>query len=184
MDNAVYCMARDRSHAESIVDGLKNAGFSSSEISVLMADKSGTRDFAKEQDTKAPEAAATGAGAGVGLGAVLGWLAGIGSLAIPGVGPLIAAGPIMGALGGAAIGGAAGGIIGGLIGMGIPEVEAKVYDEKVRGGGVMVSVHTQDPSLISVARDVFERQGAEDVSASSHRLDSAGDSQHRPSTGL
>src|SRR3954470_5179809 len=121
MDNAVYCVARDRAQAESIVDSLKTAGFSSSEISVLMSDKSDTRDFAKDKETKAPEGAATGAGTGIGLGAVLGWLAGIGSLAIPGAGPFIAAGPIMGALGGAAAGGAAGGIIGGLIGMGIPE---------------------------------------------------------------
>jgi hypothetical protein len=149
-----------------------------------MADKSDTRDFAKDKDTKAPEAATTGAGAGVGLGAVLGWLAGIGSLAIPGVGPLIAAGPIMGALGGAAIGGAAGGIIGGLIGMGIPEDEAKVYDEKVRGGAVMVSVHTDDPSQISVARDIFERMGAEDISSSSLRTGTDSGSDFRPSAGL
>ena len=133
-----------------------------------MADKAGTREFAEDKNTKAPEGAATGAGAGVGIGAVLGWLAGIGSLAIPGVGPLIAAGPIMGALGGAAVGGAAGGIIGGLIGMGIPEDEAKAYDEKVRDGGVMVSVHSDDPSLITRARDIFDSSGAGDISSSQY----------------
>jgi hypothetical protein len=166
MENAVYCIARDRAQAESIVDRLKNEGFSSNEISVLMADKQGTKDFADDKETKAPEAAATGAGAGIGLGAVLGWLAGIGSLAIPGVGPLIAAGPIMGALGGAAVGGATGGIIGGLVGMGIPEEDAKNYDDRVRGGGVMVSVHTDDVGHIIRARDIFEDCGATDISSS------------------
>jgi len=123
MKHAVYCIAQSRAQAETIVDGLRGAGFSSSEISVLLPDKSGTRDFAHEQNTKVPEGATAGGVAGMGAGAVLGWLAGIGSLAIPGAGPFIAAGPIMAALSGAAVGGAAGGIIGALVGMGIPNMK-------------------------------------------------------------
>src|ERR1700712_3411135 len=124
MKNAVYCIALDHPHAETIVNRLKDSGFSSNAISVLFPDKGGTRDFAHEQNTKLPEGATAGGVAGMGTGAILGWLAGIGTLAIPGVGPFIAAGPIMAALGGAAVGGAAGGVIGGFIGFGIPEFEA------------------------------------------------------------
>ncbi len=165
MSNAVYCIAPNRAAAESIVDALKNAGFASSEISVLMADKAGTREFAEDQDTKVPESAATGAGAGVGFGAVLGWLAGIGMLAIPGVGPFIAAGPIMGALGGAAAGGALGGIIGALVGMGIPEDDAKEYDSRIQTGGVLVSVHTESTAQIVAAKEIFRRAGAENINS-------------------
>ena len=165
MSNAVYCIASNRTQAETIVDGLKNAGFAASEISVLMADKDDTKEFARDQDTKVPERAATGAGAGIGLGAVLGWLAGIGSLAIPGAGPFIAAGPIMAALGGAAAGGAVGGLIGALTGMGVHEDHAKVYDSRVRSGGVLVSVHTESAPQIAAAKEIFRRAGAENINS-------------------
>src|SRR5437879_1839146 len=122
---SVFCLARDQDQAGRIVDSLKTAGFSNNDISALLPDKTGTKDFAHEKSTKAPEGAITGAGTGGILGGALGWLAGIGALAIPGVGPFVAAGPIMAALSGAAIGATAGGIAGTLIGMGIPEYEAK-----------------------------------------------------------
>src|SRR3954470_21347446 len=154
MKTAVYCIAADSIHAEEIVHMLKNANFSNNDISVLFPDKGGTRDFAHEQNTKLPEGAATGGVAGMGTGAVLGWLAGIGSLAIPGVGPFIAAGPIMAALGGAALGGAAGGLIGGLVGMGIPEYEAKLYEGKVLGGNVLISVHTENDTQLTLAKKI------------------------------
>jgi hypothetical protein len=167
MKNAVYCIAKDITQAEMIVDLLRVGGFSSNDISVLLPDKSGTRDFAHEQNTKMPEGATTGGAAGMGAGAILGWLAGIGTLAIPGVGPFIAAGPIMAALGGAAVGGAAGGIIGALVGMGIPEYEAKRYDGKVRGGNALISVHTDNSDQEKRAKDIFKKAGAEDISSTS-----------------
>jgi hypothetical protein len=167
MKNAVYCIARDRAQAETVVDGLRAAGFLNSEISVLMPDKSGTRDFAHEQNTKLPEGAATGGVAGMGIGAILGWLAGIGTLAIPGVGPFIAAGPIMAALGGAAVGGAAGGIIGALVGMGIPEYEAKLYEGKIRSGNALISVHTDNSEQVKTAKEIYKRAGAEDIKSTS-----------------
>lgn len=165
--NAVFCIARDRAQAESIVNELKNAGFPNNDISVLMSDTSGTRDFAHEQNTKIPEGATTGVVTGMGTGALLGWLAGIGTLAIPGVGPFIAAGPIMAALGGAAVGGATGGIIGALVGMGIPEYEAKHYDGKISSGNTLISVHTEDSNQEKSAKDVFERLGAQDIKMTS-----------------
>jgi hypothetical protein len=167
MKNAVYCIAQTRTQAETIVGELKNAGFLNTEISVLFSDKSGTRDFSHEQNTKMPEGATTGGVAGMGTGAVLGWLAGIGSLAIPGVGPFIAAGPIMAALGGAAVGGAAGGLIGGLIGMGIPEYEAKLYDGKIRGGNSLISVHTENSDQVAIVKGIYKRAGAEDINSTS-----------------
>src|SRR6185503_18380507 len=133
MAKAVFCIV-NASKAASVVDRLKAAAFSNSDISVLMPDRSGTRDFAVQHETKAPEGAATGAGTGAAVGGALGWLAGIGALAIPGLGPLIAAGPIMAALSGAAVGGTLGGITGALIGMGIPEFEAKRFEGKIKGG--------------------------------------------------
>lgn len=165
MNATVYCTVPTRERAEEIVDDLKSSGFGNSDISVLMQDRSGTREFATEHNTKAPEGATTGGVAGMGTGAILGWLAGIGTLAIPGLGPFIAAGPIMAALSGAAIGGATGGIIGALVGMGIPEEEAKHYDEKVRGGHALISVHTEDMAERDRARAIFMRHDAEGVSA-------------------
>jgi len=161
---AVFCIARDVPQAGRIVDDLKAAGFSNNDISVLLPDKGTTRDFAHEHSTKAPEGAATGGAAGGVLGGALGWLVGVGSLAIPGVGPFIAAGPLMAALGGAAVGGAVGGLLGGLVGLGIPEFEAKRYEGKIRGGNVLVSVHSESSDQTKRAKTIFERAGAEDIS--------------------
>src|ERR671918_2513354 len=144
MAKAVFGLVDSENQAERIVDSLKAEGFSNNDISVLFPDKSGTRDFAHEQHTKAPEGAAAGAGTGGLLGGGLGWLGGIGSLAIPGLGPFIAAGPIMAALAGAAVGAATGGVVGGLIGLGIPEIEAKRYEEKLKKGNYLVAVHTDE----------------------------------------
>ena len=164
MSKSVFCVA-NFSQAERIVDRLKVAGFSNNDISVIMADKAGTRDFAHKKNTKAPEGTATGAGTGAIVGGALGWLAGIGSLAIPGLGPLIAAGPIMAALGGAAVGGSVGGLAGALIGMGIPEYEAKQYEGKVKGGNALISVHSENSTETDRAKKIFEEEGAEDISS-------------------
>lgn len=166
MQRAVYCIAKTQEQVENIVGQLRILGFSNDDISVLLPDRTGTRDFAHEQHTKAPEGAAAGGAAGMGIGAVLGWLAGIGTIAIPGAGPFIAAGPIMAALGGAAVGGATGGILGMLAGMGIPEYEAKRYEGKLRAGNILVSVHTDDMEERSRAKKVFEQNGAEDIGVS------------------
>lgn len=165
MKKAIFCIAQNVEQAEHIVDQLKKAGFSNNDISVLFPDKSTSKDFAHEKHTKAPEGATIGGTTGLGVGAVLGWLAGIGSLAIPGVGPFIAAGPIMGALSGAAVGAAAGSLTGALVGLGIPEYEAKRYEGKIRGGNVLISVHTESSEELSKAEDVFERAHAEDISS-------------------
>lgn len=163
MSKAVFCLV-DTRQAVAAVDRLKAAGFSNNDISVLMADKDGTRDFAHEHHTKAPEGAAAGAGTGLAIGGALGWLAGIGTLAIPGVGPLIAAGPIMAALSGAAIGGTVGGITGALIGLGVPEFEAKRFEGKIRGGSILVSVHSDNSAETDAAREIFESIGADNIS--------------------
>jgi hypothetical protein len=164
MSKAVICIARTDTQAERIVNELKQAGFRNSDISALFPDKTGSRDFAHAHATKAPEGATAGASTGALLGGGLGWLVGIGALAIPGVGPLIAAGPIMAALGGAAVGGTVGGLTGALVGMGIPEVEAKQYEGKIRDGNILISVHTEDRDEQSRAKDIFKRAGAEEVS--------------------
>ena len=160
---SVFCIATSRSQAEQIVEQLKNANFSNNDISALFADKDTNRDFAHEKNTKAPEGAVTGAVTGGVVVGTLGWIAGIGALAIPGVGPFIAAGPIMAALSGAAIGAAVGGIAGGLIGMGIPELEAKRYEGKIKEGNILISVHTDNSAEISRAKDIFTKAGAEDI---------------------
>ena len=163
--SSVICIAKSESQAIRIVDQLKAENFSSNDISVLFPDKTGTKDFAHEQHTKAPEGATTGGVTGGVLGGALGWLVGIGALAIPGVGPFIAAGPIMAALGGAAVGGAVGGITGALIGLGIPEYEAKRYEGKVKDGNILISVHTEDGDEVSRAKEIFKQAGAEDISS-------------------
>jgi len=160
---SVFCITTSREQADRIVDQLKAANFSNNDISVLFPDKGTTRDFAHEKNTKAPEGAVTGASAGGVIGGTLGWIAGIGALAIPGVGPFIAAGPIMAALSGAALGAAAGGIAGGLIGLGIPELEAKRYEGKVKAGNLLISVHTDNSAEISRAKDIFDKAGAQDI---------------------
>ena len=155
-NKSVLCIATSRNQAEHIVDRLKNARFANSDISALLPDKDGTRDFAHEKGTKAPEGAAAGAGGGAVLGGALGWLAGIGALAIPGVGPFVAAGPILAALSGAAIGGTVGGISGALVGMGIPEYEAKRYEGKIKEGNILISVHTDNSDQVKAAKEIFE----------------------------
>ena len=164
MAKAIYCIMPNQVAAMRVVDDLRAAGFMSNDISVLMPDKTGTRDFAHEHGTKAPEGAIAGAGAGGALGGTLGWLVGIGSLAIPGIGPFIAAGPIMAALGGAAIGATVGGITGSLIGLGIPEFQAKQYEGKVKAGNILLSVHSDDAVRTKIAKEIFERHGGEDIS--------------------
>jgi len=163
MERAVICIVDHSTQAERIVDELRSAGFSSDRISVLFPDKQGTRDFAHEQNTKAPEGAAAGAGAGGVLGGGLGWLVGIGSLAIPGLGPFIAAGPILAALSGAAVGAAVGGLTGALVGMGVPEYEAKQYEGKIKGGNILISVHTDASDERTLAHEIFEKAGAKDI---------------------
>jgi hypothetical protein len=167
MSKAVFCIAKSEALARDIVDKLKVMGFAGGDISVLFPDRSGTKDFAYEQHTKAPEGATAGGLVGASAGGVLGWLAGLGTLAIPGIGPFIAAGPLMAALAGVGIGGAAGGIIGALVGMGIPEFEAKRYEGKIREGNILISVHTEDAKQRARAKDVFELAGAEDISYTS-----------------
>jgi hypothetical protein len=164
MDKAVFAIAQTEAQASSIANDLKAAGFPPNQISVLFPDKSGTRDFAHEQHTKAPEGATVGGGSGAVLGGAVGWLLGIGALAIPGLGPFIAAGPIMAALAGAGVGAAAGGLTGALIGMGMPELEAKRYEGKIRDGNILLSVHTNDGEQRRLAEDILQRDGADDVS--------------------
>ena len=167
MAKAVVAIVKTVGQAEQIVLELERAGFSKDDISALLPDKSGTRDFAHRQGTKAPEgAAACGATGGV-LGGALGWLAGVGALAIPGVGPFVAAGPILAALGGAAVGAGLGGLTGFLVGLGFPEIEARRYEGKLREGNILISVHTEDRDDQSRAKEIFERAGAEDVSSQS-----------------
>jgi hypothetical protein len=166
---SVFCIAKSLHQAEMIIDRLKVAGFSSEDISALLPDRTGTRDFAHQKNTKAPEGAAADAGAGGVLGGALGWLAGIGALAIPGVGPFVAAGPLMAALGGAAVGGGIGIIAGALAGMGIPEYEAKRYEGKVRDGNILISVHAGESDEIDRAKKIFQQAGAEDIATAGEK---------------
>ncbi len=164
-NTAVFGIYPTRVKVEGAVDALKAAGFRNSDISVLFPENTGTKDFAHEKNTKAPEGAATGAGTGALLGGGLGWLVGIGALAIPGLGPFIAAGPIVAALAGAGAGGAIGGLTGALVGMGVPEYEAKRYEGRVKDGGILLSVHSDDSQWTKKAKEILERTGAEDVSS-------------------
>jgi hypothetical protein len=165
-NTAVFGIYRDRQHAEHGVDALMEAGFRTEDISVLLPENVGTKDFAHEKHTKAPEGTATGAGAGAAVGGTLGLLAGIGALAIPGLGPFIAAGPIMGALAGIGTGGVVGGLIGALVGMGIPEYEAKRYEGLVKKGGILLSVHCDNSDWVKRAKSVLEDTGADEVASS------------------
>lgn len=167
MANAVFCIASSLPQATTIVNRLKGAGFPEEDISLLFPDKSGTRDFAHTPATKAPEGAAVGGTTGGALGGVLGLLAGIGALAIPGVGPFIAAGPILAALSGAAVGAAVGGISGALVGMGIPELEAKFYEGKIRDGNILIAVHTTTGDETKRVREILDNEGATDIRVSS-----------------
>jgi hypothetical protein len=165
-NTAVFGIYPSYTTVEMGVEDLKAGGFSNRDISVLLPQSAGTKDFAHEKGTKAPEGATAGAGTGVVLGGAMGWLLGVGALAIPGLGPFIAAGPIMAALAGAGVGGALGGITGALIGMGIPEYEAKRYEGRVKDGGILLSVHCDSSESIRRAKQILERTGAQDVSSS------------------
>ena len=162
---AVFGIYLAQTSAEAAVDALKNVGYRNTDISVLFPESQGTKDFAIDKDTKAPEGATTGVVSGGVIGGTLGWLAGIGALAIPGVGPFIAAGPIMGLLGGMGVGGAIGGLAGALIGMGIPEYEAKRYEGRIEKGGILLSVHCDNSEWVKRAKQILEQTGAEDVAA-------------------
>jgi hypothetical protein len=164
-NTAVFGIYSSYGQVESAVDALKAAGFRNTDISVLFPENVGSKDFAHEKGTKAPEGATTGAGTGALIGGGLGWLAGIGALASPGLGPFIAAGPIMAALAGAGVGGAVGGITGALIGMGIPEYEAKRYEGRVKEGGILLSVHSDNSEWTKRAKEILERTGAQDISS-------------------
>jgi hypothetical protein len=174
-NTAVFGIYPNRTNVDSGVDALKAAGFKNTDISVLFPENEGTKDFAHEKDTKAPEGATAGAGTGALLGGGLGWLVGIGALAIPGLGPFIAAGPIMAALAGAGVGGAVGGLTGALIGMGIPEYVAKRYEGRVKDGGILLSVHSDDAQWTKKAKEILERTGAQDVSSTGEASSEKGD---------
>src|SRR6201989_3001598 len=175
---AVFGIYPAYASVESAVDALRAAGFRSTDISVLFPENVGTKDFAHEKGTKAPEGVTAGAGTGAVIGGALGWLAGIGALAIPGLGPFIAAGPIMAALAGVGVGGAVGGLTGALVGMGIPEYEAKRYEGRVKEGGILLSVHSDTSDEIKRAKEILERTGAQEISSTG---ESRGDKSARPS---
>lgn len=167
MASSVYCIATTEAQAIRIANRLRSSGFTPDDISMLYPDRDGVRDLATQNSTKAPEGAVTGAGTGAVLGGALGWMAGIGALAIPGVGPLIAAGPILGALSGLAVGGTVGGLSGALVGAGIPEYEAQQYEGRLRGGHILISVHADDSDEASAIRQIFTDEKAEDISTGS-----------------
>ena len=164
-NTSVFGIYPNYSGVEGGVEALKEAGFRNTDISVLFPENVGTKDFAHEKHTKAPEGATAGAGTGAVVGGAMGWRVGIGALAIPGLGPFIAAGPIMAALAGAGVGGAVGGLTGALIGMGIPEYEAKRYEGRIKSGGILLSVHTDSSEWTKKAKQILENTGAEDISS-------------------
>src|SRR6187401_1110290 len=170
---AVFGLYPTVDRAERAVDELVAAHFDNADVSVLIADNQSSKDFAHEKQTKAPEGATTGVTAGGTLGGTLGLLAGIGALAIPGVGPFIAAGPIMGALAGIGVGGAVGGLVGALVGMGIPEYEAKRYEGRLKEGGVLLSVHCATSDEITRAKKILEQSGAGDIASSGEKTGEA-----------
>jgi hypothetical protein len=169
MKQSVAGIVKTRLEAENLVNALRSNGFGDNEISALFPDKEGSKDFAHDNSTKAPEGAVTGATTGGVLGGTLGLLAGIGALAIPGVGPLIAAGPIMATLSGAAVGATVGGVAGALIGMGIPEYEAKMYEGKIRDGNILLAVHCDSNDELKKAEELYKSYGATDI----HRVGEA-----------
>jgi hypothetical protein len=171
-NTAVFGIYPNRTAVEQAVAALQNAGYRATDLSLLMPENLGNKDMVHEKNTKSPEGTATGAVSGAVIGGTLGWLAGIGLLAIPGLGPLIAAGPIMAALAGVGAGGALGGFTGALVGLGIPEYEAKRYEGRVRNGGILLSVHCDNSDWTSRAKKVLEATGAQDISSTS---ESAGD---------
>ena len=166
-NTSVFGIYSTRDGVENAIDTLRADGFRNTDVSVLLAENAGTKDFGHEKSTKAPEGAAAGAGTGAVIGGALGWLAGIGALSIPGVGPLLAAGPIMAALAGVGVGGAVGGLTGAVAGLGIPEYEAKRYEGRVRNGGILLSVHCDSVDWSRKAKMILERTGAEDIASAS-----------------
>lgn len=164
-NTAVFGIYPTRASAEEAVDRMVASGFRAEDISALLQDNVGTKDFAHEKATKMPEGTATGATAGAAVGGTLGLLAGIGALAIPGVGPLIAAGPIVATLAGAGSGGVVGGMVGALVGLGIPEYEAKRYEGRIQSGGVLVSIHADNKEWADKAKAILKQTGAEDISS-------------------
>src|SRR6266404_5566976 len=166
-NTAVFGIYRDQVTVSEAVEGLKQAGFRSTDISVLLPENTGTKDFAHEKHSKAPEGAMAGASSGAIIGGALGWLAGIGALAVPGIGAFIAAGPIVAMLSGVGVGGTLGGLTGALIGVGIPEYEAKRYEGRIRNGGILLSVHCDNSDWVKRAKEVLDHTGATDISTSS-----------------
>jgi hypothetical protein len=163
-DLVAYGIYPDRASFEAAIEALRAANFRNSDISVVLPDRDRTtKDLAHEINTKAPEGIATGAGGGAAVGGVLGWLVGIGAIAIPGIGPLVAAGPVVAALAGAGAAGAAGGLVGGLVGAGIPEIEAKRFAGRIREGGYLISVHCDDRHWAKRAEEILEATGGRDV---------------------
>src|SRR5580658_335336 len=152
---SVFGIFTTMSAADFATDSCIRGGFTAADISALIPENLGSRQIGTEKASKAPEGAATGAGSGAVVGGVLGLLASIGALAIPGVGPLIAAGPILAALAGVGVGGAVGGLTGGLIGLGIPEYEAKRYEGRIQKGAILLSVHCNTSDEIKRAKDVM-----------------------------
>lgn len=165
-NTAVFGICKSLPHLETTIDALRLAGFRSDDISALFPDKKSSRDFALQSNTKAPEGAATGAGAGIVIGGALGWLVGIGALAIPGLGPFIAAGPLMAALAGAGVGGAIGELTGALIGLGMPEFEAKRYEGLVKSGGILLSVHADNSEWVGRAKKIMKDCQVAEISSS------------------
>ncbi len=164
---AAFGLYRDQPHVEEAVEALKNGGFRNTDISVLLPENLGSKDLAHEKHTKAPEGAATGAGSGALLGGALGWLVGIGALAIPGIGPFLAAGPIVAALAGVGMVGALGGIAGALVGAGMPEYEAKRFEGRIKHGGILLSIHCDNHDWVKRAVEMLKTTGAEDIATSS-----------------
>jgi len=162
-NKAVIGLVDTTEQAEAIVTALRAAGFSTEDVSALFPDKEGTRDFAHEHHTKAPEGAVIGAGGGAVAGAAIGFLAGIGAVVIPGLGALLAAGPILATLAGVGAGAAVGGLTGALVGMGVPEVEAKLYEGRIRQGSILLAVHAEDQTSRRNAKRVLENGGARNI---------------------
>jgi len=182
---AVFGIYPDQLTAEDAVDNLKNSGFRSTDISLLFPDNQGSKDFAHEKHTKAPEGAVAGGSSGAVIGGALGWLAGVGALAVPGIGPLIAAGPIMGLLGGIGMGGTIGGLMGALIGLGIPEYEAKRYEGRIRRGSILLSAHCDDSDWAKRARNILSQTGAEDIASTGEsKADFAATDKPMPRSGV
>jgi hypothetical protein len=166
-NKSVFGIYRSRQAASAAVDALRVAGFRNEDISALLPENEGTKDFAHEKNTKAPEGATTGLASGAVLGGAFGWLVGIGTIAIPGIGPFLAAGPIVTALAGVGAGAVTGSLIGALIGLGMPEYEAKRYEGKIKHGGILLSIHCDDSDWLKRAKTVMEETGAEDISSAS-----------------